>query len=75
MQAIELVKDPETREPDAALTDYVRDCAEEAGLVLVKAGLYGNVLRFLPPLVVTDEQIDKALAIIADGLEKGLAAR
>ena len=63
MIGIEFVKDPETREPDAALTaDIIQTCAKN-GLLVEGAGTYNNVIRFLAPLVITDEQLEAGLDI------------
>ena len=51
MIAIELVK-PGTSEPDAALAGQIAKACHAEGLVVLTAGTYGNVLRFLPPLVI-----------------------
>ncbi|WP_035300388.1 4-aminobutyrate--2-oxoglutarate transaminase [Brevibacillus thermoruber] len=68
MCAVELVKDPVTKEPDKELAGrIVQECIQR-GLVLLSAGLYGNVLRFLSPLVITDEQLDEGLDIIEEVL-------
>ncbi|MDI6824448.1 MAG: 4-aminobutyrate--2-oxoglutarate transaminase [Bacillota bacterium] len=66
MVAMELVKDRETKEPAAAETAAIIQYAYEHGLILLKAGRYGNVLRFLPPLVITDDQLEEALSVLAD---------
>lgn len=63
MIGIEFVKDPETKEPDAALTaDIIQTCAKN-GLLVEGAGTYNNVIRFLAPLVITDEQLETGLDI------------
>ncbi|MBO5470317.1 MAG: 4-aminobutyrate--2-oxoglutarate transaminase [Lachnospiraceae bacterium] len=63
MIGIEFVKNPETKEPDAALTaDIIRTCAKN-GLLVEGAGTYNNVIRFLAPLVITDEQLEAGLDI------------
>lgn len=63
MIGIEFVKDPETREPDAALTaDIIQTCAKN-GLLVEGAGTYNNVIRFLAPLVITEEQLEAGLDI------------
>ncbi|MEV5413705.1 4-aminobutyrate--2-oxoglutarate transaminase [Thermopolyspora sp. NPDC052614] len=63
MTAIELVR-PGTKEPDAATTaEVVRRCHAE-GLLVLTAGTYGNVLRFLPPLVMPDHLLDEGLSIL-----------
>ncbi len=63
MIGIEFVKDPETKEPDAALTaDIIQTCAKN-GLLVEGAGTYNNVIRFLAPLVITEEQLEAGLDI------------
>ena len=70
MVGIEFVKDPETKEPDAALTAaLVHECAQN-GLLIESAGVYGNVIRFLAPLVITDEQLEAGLNIFEKAIDK-----
>ncbi|MGW4638878.1 4-aminobutyrate--2-oxoglutarate transaminase [Sphaerisporangium sp. NPDC004334] len=69
MIAIELVV-PGTKKPDAAVTgEILRRCHAE-GLVVLTAGTYGNVLRFLPPLSIPDSLLEEGLSI----LEKAIAS-
>ena len=63
MIAIELVT-PDTHEPDAAAVNAVAAYAAQKGVLLLTAGTYGNVLRFLPSLAISDDLITEALAII-----------
>jgi len=70
MVAMELVHDRETREPASAETGQMLIEARNRGLILIKAGLYDNVIRLLMPLVTTDEEMAEALDI----LEASLAA-
>ena len=63
MLAVELVRDPETKEPAADLATAVADAAAERGLLLLKAGIYSNCIRVLTPLVITDAELDEALAV------------
>ena len=68
MQAFEVVKPDGTKLPDAEATKkIVRQCYER-GVILVTAGSYGNVIRLLMPLVITDEQMTEALAVIEASL-------
>ena len=68
MQAFELVKDSGTRAPAPAETNQlIRHCYEH-GVILVGAGTYGNVIRLLAPLVISDEQFDEALSVMESGL-------
>ena len=71
MLAIELVSPGTTSSaggpaPDAATTQAVAKACHEAGLVVLTCGTYGNVLRFLPPLVITDDHLSKGLDILED---------
>ncbi|ATO30239.1 4-aminobutyrate--2-oxoglutarate transaminase [Bacillus atrophaeus] len=68
MAAVEIVKDPETREPDKAKAAAIAAYANENGLLLLTAGINGNIIRFLTPLVITDEQLKEGLDIIEAGL-------
>jgi len=65
MIAIELVR-PGTTEPDAGTTQAVAKACHAQGLVVLTCGTYGNVLRFLPPLVMPDHLLDEGLSILAD---------
>jgi len=68
MIGIELVKDKQTKEPDKELAGKViKDCLQR-GLIILGAGIFGNVIRLLIPLVVTDEQLDRGLTILEDSL-------
>jgi 4-aminobutyrate aminotransferase/(S)-3-amino-2-methylpropionate transaminase len=40
---------------------------QSKGVLILTAGTYGNVIRFLPPLVITDELLKDALSVLADG--------
>jgi 4-aminobutyrate aminotransferase/(S)-3-amino-2-methylpropionate transaminase len=66
MIAMELVKDRETKEPAKDETAAITKYAFDNGLLLLSCGPYYNVIRCLMPLVITDEQLDKALAILDD---------
>ncbi|MBY8914620.1 4-aminobutyrate--2-oxoglutarate transaminase [Bacillus sp. YC2] len=68
MAAIEIVKDQVTREPDKAKAAAIAKTANENGLLLLTAGINGNIIRFLTPLVMTDEQLAEGLAIIEAAL-------
>ncbi|BBZ61100.1 4-aminobutyrate--2-oxoglutarate transaminase [Mycolicibacterium monacense] len=64
MIAVELVK-PGTTEPDAALAKALAAGAHTAGVIVLTCGTYGNVLRFLPPLAISDELLDEGLDVVA----------
>lgn len=72
MIGLELVKDLETKEPYPELVAAVVQKAATKGLIIESAGTYGNVIRFLCPLVVTDEQLDAGLAIMKESLTECL---
>ena len=67
MLAIEIVK-PGTAEPDAELTKAVAAEALSQGVVLLTCGTYGNVIRLLPPLVISDDLLDEGITVLADVL-------
>jgi 4-aminobutyrate aminotransferase/(S)-3-amino-2-methylpropionate transaminase len=66
MVAMELVKDRTTKEPDSHSASAILVAAHQRGLVLIKAGMYDNVLRVLVPLCVTDAQLKQGLDIFED---------
>jgi len=68
MVAMELVKDRTTKEPDSHAASDTLAAAHHRGLVLIKAGMYDNVLRVLVPLCVTDEQLNRGLDIFEDAI-------
>ena len=63
MLVIELVAD-EQLTPNPDLTLAITKGTLARGLITIRAGLYSNCVRFLPPLTITDEQIDEALAVL-----------
>jgi 4-aminobutyrate aminotransferase/(S)-3-amino-2-methylpropionate transaminase len=80
MQAIELVKSIDKREPAAEETKQVAEYCYEHGLVTITAGSYSNVIRVLVPLVVTQEQLDEGLDVLEAALQavsekKGVVAQ
>jgi 4-aminobutyrate aminotransferase / (S)-3-amino-2-methylpropionate transaminase / 5-aminovalerate transaminase len=68
MRAIELVKSRETREPAPDETKRVAQYCYEHGLITITAGSYGNVIRVLVPLVVTDKQMDEGMDVLESAL-------
>ena len=69
MQAMELVTDRATKAPATDLTKAIARFALEHGVILVTAGTFGNVLRLLVPLVVSEEQLHEGLDVIEQALE------
>ena len=72
MLAFELVKDRESKEPDAETASAVVAAAVERGLLLLKSGIYANCIRVLTPLVLTDAELEEALGAWEDALEATL---
>lgn len=72
MNAFELVKDRETRAPDAALTAAIVAEAEARGLILLSCGTRYNVIRLLPPLTIPMDQLTEALDIIEASVEAAI---
>ena len=67
--ALELVAGPDDRTPNPAATAAVSAACHRAGVLTLTAGTWGNVLRLLPPLVISDDLLDDALSV----LEKAFA--
>ncbi|MED3201059.1 4-aminobutyrate--2-oxoglutarate transaminase [Bacillus toyonensis] len=70
MVAMELVTDRITKEPAKELTVQLIDEFWKNGLISIGAGIFDNVLRFLPPLVISNEEIDKGFEIINQSFKK-----
>jgi 4-aminobutyrate aminotransferase / (S)-3-amino-2-methylpropionate transaminase / 5-aminovalerate transaminase len=64
MIAVEFVK-PDTAEPDATLTNALAAAAAAAGVIVLTAGTFGNVVRFLPPLTISDQLLSEGLDVVA----------
>jgi 4-aminobutyrate aminotransferase-like enzyme len=64
MQAIELVKDRNTKEPAPQETAAVMEEARERGLLIGKGGLFGNVIRMSPPMNIAKSDVDEAFKIL-----------
>ena len=72
MQAMELVKDPKTKEPDAAAAARLMESTKKRGLIIGKGGTYGNVLRIAPPMIVNEAQVKQAVQTIRDSIAEAL---
>jgi 4-aminobutyrate aminotransferase/(S)-3-amino-2-methylpropionate transaminase len=68
MRALELVRSRDTREPAKEEAEQVLRHCREHGLILLSAGSYGNVLRLLVPLVITEDQFDEGLDVLESSL-------
>ena len=67
MLAIEFVQ-PGTRTPNSAAVDAVVKHCHQNGVLVLNAGTYGNVIRFLPPLAISDELLADALSVVEAGI-------
>jgi len=70
MLAMELVKDRKTKEPNPEAASKVMKTCLGAGLLTLKAGLYGNCIRLHPPLTIEDELLEKGLTIMEEAFKK-----
>ena len=75
MLVMEIVKDPSTRAPWMEATAAI--CAEtvQRGVITIRAGLYSNCVRFLPPLDISDEEIDEAMTVVAEAVRAAAKER
>ncbi|HEX5152701.1 MAG TPA: aspartate aminotransferase family protein [Parafilimonas sp.] len=70
MQIVEFVKDRQTKEPDMETAMAVLKDAVKHGIILIRAGLYSNCIRLLPPIVMTDEQLKEGLQVLEDAIAR-----
>lgn len=75
MMLMELVKDRDLKTPAPDETLQVTNECFKRGLVAIRAGLFSNCIRFLPPLNISDEQIDEGMAVIGEALRTVEGAR
>jgi len=64
MVGVELVRNRDTREPAKSEADEIVRLACERGVLLIAAGTLGNVIRFLTPLVISDDELDEGLEVM-----------
>jgi 4-aminobutyrate aminotransferase len=69
MVGVELVKDRATRQPDTETSEALITSCADHGLLILNCGMHHNVIRFLPPIDATAEEIDKGVALFAAGLK------
>ncbi|MFT4069051.1 4-aminobutyrate--2-oxoglutarate transaminase [Paraburkholderia sp.] len=74
MVAVEFVADANAKTPDSALVQRILDAAREEGLLIIKCGVERNVVRFLSPLTVSDEDVSDALGMFGRALTAARAA-
>jgi 4-aminobutyrate aminotransferase len=75
MIGIELVEDRATRAPDAKAFKHIQAHVFDRELIIIDCGPDGNILRFIPALVTTLEELDWAIDLIAEGLESWESSR
>ena len=64
MLAMEIVQDAASKAPDMAATGAINAATLQRGLITIRAGLYSNCVRFLPPLTIRDDEVDEAMAVL-----------
>lgn len=69
MLAVNII-DSDTKKPSATLTQKILDIAREEGLLLIKCGIHRSTIRFLAPLITSDEQLEEAMDIFDIALSK-----
>jgi 4-aminobutyrate aminotransferase/(S)-3-amino-2-methylpropionate transaminase len=74
MVAVEFVSDAQVKTPDSALVQRVLDSAREEGLLIIKCGVERNVVRFLSPLNVSEQDVSDALGMFGRALAAAKAA-
>ncbi len=70
MRLVEFVKDRDTKEPDPELTLTVIKDAVAHGLIMIRAGIYSNCIRLLPPIAITDEQLTEGLVVLEGAIAR-----
>jgi 4-aminobutyrate aminotransferase/(S)-3-amino-2-methylpropionate transaminase len=68
MQLIEFVKDRDTKEPDVEIAMEIIKEAVSNGIILIRAGLFSNCIRLLPPVVMSDEQLREGLTVLENAI-------
>jgi 4-aminobutyrate aminotransferase-like enzyme len=68
MLALEIVKDRDGKEPAADIVGKATAAAKEQGVLLISCGIYGNVIRLLPPITITDADLDHGLEVLEESL-------
>lgn len=75
MRLIEFVKDQNTKQPDPEIALEIIKDAVSKGVILIRAGLYSNCIRLLPPLVITTDQLHEGLAVLEAAIAAAHAKR
>lgn len=75
MVAMEFVEDGDPRKPaPSVVSEIIQDCVAH-GLLIIPAGSYGNVIRTLCPLIITDEELDRGLTILEEAVRRHAPSR
>ncbi len=69
MLAMELVKDPATKEPFMEATQAINAGTLQRGVITIRAGLFSNCVRFLPPLTISDSELDEAMDAVDETVD------
>jgi 4-aminobutyrate aminotransferase/(S)-3-amino-2-methylpropionate transaminase len=75
MLVMEIVEDAASRRPSMEATAAINAEALKRGVITIRAGLYSNCVRFLPPLTISDAELDEALDVVSDAVDAVAAAR
>ncbi|NLA40318.1 MAG: 4-aminobutyrate--2-oxoglutarate transaminase [Smithella sp.] len=75
MVGVEFVKNRKTKKPANDETPLIIQECFKRGLIVLGAGIFGNVIRFLPPLVITDRQVEKMMSIFEEALDAVYVSR
>ena len=70
MIGVEIVEDKESKKPSPELCSRIRDEMFQRGVIIEIGGHYNNVLRFLPPLIITKKIAETGIDICIDAIEK-----
>jgi 4-aminobutyrate aminotransferase/(S)-3-amino-2-methylpropionate transaminase len=70
MLVLEIVRDPATKEPWMEATAAITAATLQRGVITIRAGLHSNCVRFLPPLVISDAELDEALDVVAAAVDE-----
>lgn len=69
MLVAEIVKDPDSKEPWMEATGAITTETVKRGVITIRAGLYSNCVRFLPPLVISDSELAEAMEVVGESFE------
>jgi 4-aminobutyrate aminotransferase/(S)-3-amino-2-methylpropionate transaminase len=69
MLVMELVRDPATKRPWMEAASAITAETVRNGVITIRSGLYSNCVRFLPPLIISDELLDEALDVLDDAVD------